>query len=1644
MRRQTKSSKFGKFGNRQSKQRSRRAAQRRPLLSLETLESRNMMAVTAFQFGAGGYEGQQDTVIFSLEPDSNFGTEGHISSDQQDFNSVRQGLLKFGDIFGDEPGQIPYGATINSAQLKVFVQDSSNASMQMSLYRMLKDWDESTATWNFFGATTGGIGGVQASEGESSNLPPDSVLFDSKITANSATAGIFDVTKSLEYWAAGASNYGWLIETAATNGWDFRTNNSNQADRPVLTVNWNMPAATGDFQILNTSVTQAEGNTGTRVAKVEVARLGNISAATSINYTITSGGANPAQSGDFVAVPTPQTLNFAANQGLATIEVTINGDDELEGLETVLVSLSGGTTVTGRGAATVTIGDDDILINEVLANVSNSSDETNREYIELTGTPGADLTGYYFVVFEGEEEENSGAGSGRADFVINLAPYTFGSNGIMTFVPGDPGVEGLTWEYASIADPDSNIVELSSLMVAGGVLEDSSQTYALVYSPTTAITQGTDYDTIGTYESAIAEAIGTGVGLLDQLPADAQWIDSVGTVEGGSGDRDRVATPPTLGSPGIHVHHPTSVLAPANTAVAADAISRRFGQTLPNSIGVWYNGDISSGALTGSTIPYLEDSAGFISVIAPDGAALTPGAPNILRNVYWRLLDQNKEVAEIDGSVTLRIERTGDIDDESLTVTYSTFDFGSADEGTDYTGKTGTVTFDEGVSFVDITIDINEADGVSEGFERFQVVLSNASGGYKITNGSPTGAGNVNGVATVTIVDANVSIAKFQNGVNGYSGTSDAFLDAEASFDKFGQDPVIKVDQAATSTLPQQALLRFDNMFGSALNQVPTGAKIFDAFLTLNVSNAASGADIRFFRMLQDWEEVNATWADPQGNAGGLISNGVTPDGIEATAKEDARVTLPGKAGKVQIPLNVKTIQSWANGSLTNFGWSIISDDPTQWWFNSEDAFALGTFKPELTILYTDPVDSDKGTFSFSADNYTANESPADGLNTVTVRVNRIGGSDGAATVNWAVSNGTGTSPGTLADLTGATSGSISFADGELYETITLTVNNDALLERTETLDLTLSGVGLAFGQGTATLSIRDNDFVPASGNLLLNEIWINSPGNDPPQEFVELRGLANMAMGSIYYVAIEGLSGPAVGAFEKVVDLGKYANGSNGLSLLTAPEEGFSFNVNPSTTHIQDLGPIGVENVSSNNDSTTYMLLYSPSRELTDFAFDWDWDNDGQLELPLGATAVDALGVRTNEADQVYGLTTSILTFPPEEVDAVSRKRDDVDRNDGSAWFGGNLTSAGDDYLLYDHGTVGNPPTPASFNRPVEGAAMTPGDVNTGTAAQSPLVALTSVTPNALGTVTVSFNGLIQQVVAGDGSSAAATGAGITITDTSGQPIPIIDLRPVVTGIGTNSLTLSFNGSGVVGGKLPAGTYQLNFVGNGIVANGRAVDVANNGTQLGGSFEFEFTATTVVVGDYDLNGSVEQADYAFWKSHYGDNDAVALQADGNGNGVVDTSDYTVWRDHFTPGGSAAGGTAAILVQQQQVAVPTGQTLLAAAVPTVADTSEFPAAPKALDLAFIDAAFAGRATTTMRGKAAGADAASLRIAAGGSAPFDRSLLLATRQSRHAAGPGQQEEPHCAERGGDDSSATDTFFAKLGEGNFARRGLRHAI
>lgn len=52
------------------------------------------------------------------------------------------------------------------------------------------------------------------------------------------------------------------------------------------------------------------------------------------------------------------------------------------------------------------------------------------------------------------------------------------------------------------------------------------------------------------------------------------------------------------------------------------------------------------------------------------------------------------------------------------------------------------------------------------------------------------------------------------------------------------------------------------------------------------------------------------------------------------------------------------------------------------------------------------------------------------------------------------------------------------------------------------------------------------------------------------------------------------------------------------------------------------------------------------------------------------------------------------------------------------------------------------------------------------------------------------------------------------------------------------------------------------------------------------------------LLGDYNLDGLVDAADYTVWRDHQGEV-GLLLAADGNANGRVDVGDYEVWRSHF-------------------------------------------------------------------------------------------------------------------------------------------------
>lgn len=133
------------------------------------------------------------------------------------------------------------------------------------------------------------------------------------------------------------------------------------------------------------------------------------------------------------------------------------------------------------------------------------------------------------------------------------------------------------------------------------------------------------------------------------------------------------------------------------------------------------------------------------------------------------------------------------------------------------------------------------------------------------------------------------------------------------------------------------------------------------------------------------------------------------------------------------------------------------------------------------SIMLNAAVPGSPGTLQLSLSDYSVNEAAG----TATITVTRAGGSSGAASVQYATSDGSANQPG---DYTSA-SGTLNWADGDAADkTFTVTIIDDAAIESSETVNLTLSNAtGASMGTpNTATITISDND-VAGPGSLQFN-----------------------------------------------------------------------------------------------------------------------------------------------------------------------------------------------------------------------------------------------------------------------------------------------------------------------------------------------------------------------------------------------------------------------------------------------------------------------------------------------------------------------------------------------------------------------------
>lgn len=191
----------------------------------------------------------------------------------------------------------------------------------------------------------------------------------------------------------------------------------------------------------------------------------------------------------------------------------------------------------------------------------------------------------------------------------------------------------------------------------------------------------------------------------------------------------------------------------------------------------------------------------------------------------------------------------------------------------------------------------------------------------------------------VTDTDSGSSTPKtvtFQQGVDGYSGTVDTYLQEAEPDANNASAATLLVDASNPGKTNQsvQALLRFDSIVGSDSSQIPSGSSVTEATLTIETTNGGHGG--KFHPMLIDWSDTD-TW--------NTLDGGVQADDSEAASSSDV-TTGSVSVGSVSFDVSQR-VQAWVNGESNN-GWAILPSGRNGWRFDS----AEGSVKPKLTVTY--------------------------------------------------------------------------------------------------------------------------------------------------------------------------------------------------------------------------------------------------------------------------------------------------------------------------------------------------------------------------------------------------------------------------------------------------------------------------------------------------------------------------------------------------------------------------------------------------------------------------------------------------------------------------------------------------------------------
>jgi hypothetical protein len=199
-----------------------------------------------------------------------------------------------------------------------------------------------------------------------------------------------------------------------------------------------------------------------------------------------------------------------------------------------------------------------------------------------------------------------------------------------------------------------------------------------------------------------------------------------------------------------------------------------------------------------------------------------------------------------------------------------------------------------------------------------------------------------------------------QQGLNGYTGSTDAWLWSGAADTNYGAETDWKMQFNTTTA----TLLRFA-IFQAEGGPVPNGATITAATLSVYKFNGATSGTYNARRLLRSWGESQATWNSAL--SGSPWESGGAQGASDATTQGEAQVTMGTELGWLNYDV-LAIAQAWAGGAANHgFRMRQIAGENQGHYFYAKDHPTQAALRPKLTITYTTPSGCASGPFGGTA-----------------------------------------------------------------------------------------------------------------------------------------------------------------------------------------------------------------------------------------------------------------------------------------------------------------------------------------------------------------------------------------------------------------------------------------------------------------------------------------------------------------------------------------------------------------------------------------------------------------------------------------------------------------------------------------------------